>query len=157
MCKINFTHCMHHVELTLRLAHMVYIQFYMIHKPCEIEYDIFIDNFWYIYSIVHDNNFTYFWLYMGKSKIQIFDLSCYSSNALKGRSNLRYAIVLPGWNRPGRLSLAWLKVPAVPVGVSLDWELTQGVIPDHCPLHWLALSGYLWFFFREEKLVAPLI
>ena len=36
---------MHHVELTLRLAHMVYIQFYMIHKPCEIEYDILAINF----------------------------------------------------------------------------------------------------------------
>jgi hypothetical protein len=40
-------------------------------------------------------------------------------------------------------SLVRLNVPAVPMGVSLYWELMQGVIPDHRPLWWLALYGFM--------------
>ncbi len=49
------------------------------------------------------------------------------------------------WCRPQ--SLVWLEALAVLMGVSLNWELTQWEIPDHCPLWWFALYGYLQYLF----------
>ena len=57
---------MRHVKSVLHIAHIVYIQFYMIHKPCEIEYDIFSNHFLCVFLILHDHIFTYIRLYMGK-------------------------------------------------------------------------------------------
>ena len=68
MCKIKFTCCMHHVKSILRLANIVCIRFYMIPKPCEIEYENFSNNFLCVFLILHDHVFMYFRLYMGKIK-----------------------------------------------------------------------------------------
>ena len=67
MCKIDFKRCMHHVKSILRLAHIVYIQFYMIHKPCEIEYDILAINFC-VYIRFNMTTISRIFEYLGKIK-----------------------------------------------------------------------------------------